>query len=390
MVTVEEVRRAQRAEGTATVMAIGTANPPTMYEQSAYPDAYFRMTNSEHLTPVKIKMQRMCDRTTIKKRYTYTTKEVLKENPNIATYKAPSLDTRQDMAATLVPELGKQAAIKAIEEWGQPKSKITHLICCSTMGPFMPGYDYQIVQLLGLDPSIKRVMLYQQGCNGGGTILRIAKDLAENTKNARVLIVCVEITIAGFHSPSETDVDVLVTHSLFADGAAALIVGADPIPNVEKPIFELVSAAPTLVPNCPGAICGSIREHGLTIHIGKEVPEIIANHIEERLIEVFQPLGISDWNSIFWAAHPGGPAILDQVEAKLGLKPEKLLATRHVLAEYGNMSSVTVLFVLDELRKKSTEVGSKTTGEGLEWGVLFGFGPGLTIETLVLHSVNIA
>ncbi|KAJ0087453.1 hypothetical protein Patl1_07612 [Pistacia atlantica] len=325
MVTVEEVRRAQRAEGTATVMAIGTANPPTMYEQSAYPDAYFR------------------DRTTIKKRYTYTTKEVLKENPNIATYKAPSLDTRQDMAATLVPELGKQAAIKAIEEWGQPKSKITHLICCSTMGPFMPGYDYQIVQLLGLDPSIKRVMLYQQGCNGGGTILRIAKDLAENTKNARVLIVCVEITIAGFHSPSETDVDVLVTHSLFADGAAALIVGADPIPDVEKPIFELVSAAPTLVPNCPGAICGSIREHGLTIHIGKEVPDIIANHIEERLIE--------------------------------GLKPEKLLATRHVLAEYGNMSSVTVLFVLDELRKKSTEVGSKTTGEGLEWGVLFGFGP---------------
>ncbi|KAJ0031732.1 hypothetical protein Pint_13508 [Pistacia integerrima] len=352
MVNVDEVRNAQRAEGTATIMAIGTANPPNVYDQSSYPDTYFRMTNTEHMTQVKNKMQRICDKSTIKKRYTYTTEEVMKENPNINSYKAPSLDTRQDMAATLIPELGKEAATKAIEEWGQPKSKITHLICCSTMGAFIPGYDYQIVQLLGLDLSINRVMLYQQGCNGGGTVLRIAKDLAENNK--------------------------------------ALIVGADLIPGVENPIFELISTAPTLVPNSSGAICGSIREHGLTCHIGKEVPDLISNHIEKRLIEVFHPLGITDWNSIFWAAHPGGPAILDQVEAKLGLKPEKLRATRHVLAEYGNMSSVTVLFILDEVRKKSTKDGLKTTGEGSEWGVLFGFGPGLTIETLVLHSVNIA
>ncbi|XP_044500820.1 chalcone synthase 2-like [Mangifera indica] len=390
MVSVDEVRRAQRAQGTATIMAIGTANPPHVNDQSTYPDAYFRMTNSQHLSHVKNKMQRMCDKTMIRKRHNYITEEVMKENPNINSYKAPSLDTRQDIALTLIPELGKEAAIKAIEEWGQPKSKITHLICCSTMGAFMPGYDYQIVQLLGLDLSIKRVMLYQQGCNGGGTILRIAKDLAENNKDARVLIVCTEITIVGFHCPTETDVDILVSHSLFADGSAALIVGADPIPDVEKPIFELISTAPTLVPNSPGAICGSIREHGLTIHIGKEVPDLIANNIEKKLIEVFHPLGITDWNSIFWATHPGGRAILDQVETKLRLKPEKLQATRHVLAEYGNMSSVTVLFVLDEIRKKSIKAGSKTTGEGLEWGVLFGFGPGLTIETMVLHSVNIA
>ncbi|KAJ0036062.1 hypothetical protein Pint_25374 [Pistacia integerrima] len=126
------------------------------------------------------------------------------------------------------------------------------------------------------------------------------------------------------------------------------------------------------------------------IHIGKEAPDLISNHIKKRLIEVFHLLGITDWNSIFWAAHPRGPAILDQVEAKLGFKPEKLHATRHLLAEYANMSSVTILFVLDEVWKKSTEEGLKTMRDGLEWGVLFGFGPGLTIETLVLHSVNVA
>ncbi|KAJ0043984.1 hypothetical protein Pint_17983 [Pistacia integerrima] len=309
MVTVDDVRKAQRAEGTATIMAIGTANPPNFYDQSQYAEIYARWTNSEHMTEVKNKMQRMCDRTMIKKRHTHITDEIMKENPNMRAYKAPSLDTRQDMAEVLISELGKEAANKAINEWGQSKSKITHLICCTTMGPSMPGIDYRIVKLLGLDLSVKRLMLYQQGCNAGGTVLRIAKDLAENTKGARVLV---------------------------------------------------------------------------------EVPDLIANHIENRLVEVFHPLGISDWNSIFWATHPGGRAILDQVEAKLGLKPEKLRASRHVLAEYGNMSCVTVLFILDETRKRSIADGLKTTGEGFEWGVLFGFGPGLTIETVVLHSVNIA
>ncbi|MBA0612387.1 hypothetical protein Godav_012989 [Gossypium davidsonii] len=153
-------------------------------------------------------------------------------------------------------------------------------------------------------------------------------------------------------------------------------------------MFELVSAAQTILPDSDGAIDGHLREVGLTFHLLKDVPGLISKNIEKSLAEAFQPLGISDWNSLFWIAHPGGPAILDQVEAKLALKPEKLRATRHVLSEYGNMSSACVLFILDEMRKKSKEDGLGTTGEGLEWGVLFGFGPGLTVETVVLHSIS--
>jgi chalcone synthase len=118
----------------------------------------------------------------------------------------------------------------------------------------------------------------------------------------------------------------------------------------------------------------------------KDVPGLISNNIEKCLVEAFTRLGIDDWNSLFWIAHPGGPAILDQVEHKLGLKEEKMRATREVLKEYGNMSSACVLFILDEMRRKSAEEGKATTGEGLDWGVLFGFGPGLTVETVVLHA----
>ncbi|URE09746.1 hypothetical protein MUK42_23426 [Musa troglodytarum] len=278
---------------------------------------------------------------------------------------APSLDARQDIVVVEIPKLGKEAAVKAIKEWGQPKSKITHLVFCTTSGVDMPGADYQLTKLLGLRPSVNRLMMYQQGCFAGGTVLRLAKDLAENNRGARVLV------------------------ALFGDGAAAIIVGADPDPAIERPLFQIVSASQTILPDSEGAIDGHLREVGLTFHLLKDVPGLISKNIEKSLVEAFKPLGIADWNSIFWIAHPGGPAILDQVEAKLGLQKEKMQATRRVLSEYGNMSSACVLFILDEMRNLSSADGKATTGEGLEWGVLFGFGPGLTVETVVLHSVPI-
>lgn len=386
-ISVEEIRKSQRAEGPATILSIGTATPSNYVYQADYPDYYFRITNSEHKTDLKNKFKRMCEKSMIRKRYMHLTEEILKENPNLCAYEAPSLDARQDMVVVEVPRLGKEAASKAIKEWGLPKSKITHLVFCTTSGVDMPGADYQLTKLLGLRPSVKRFMMYQQGCFAGGTVLRLAKDLAENNAGARVLVVCSEITAVTFRGPSESHLDSLVGQALFGDGAAAVIVGSDPDTSVEHPLFQLVSAAQTILPDSDGAIDGHLREVGLTFHLLKDVPGLISKNVEKSLKEAFGPIGISDWNSLFWIAHPGGPAILDQVELKLALKEEKMRATRHVLSEYGNMSSACVLFILDEMRKKSIEEGKATTGDGLDWGVLFGFGPGLTVETVVLHSV---
>ncbi|PIA25408.1 hypothetical protein AQUCO_11500005v1 [Aquilegia coerulea] len=387
MVSVEEIRNAQRAKGPATVLAIGTATPSNCVYQADYPDYYFRITKSEHLTDLKEKFKRMCDKSQIKKRYMHLNEEILKENPSMCAYEAPSLDARQDMVVVEVPKLGKEAASKAIKEWGQPKSKITHVVFCTTSGVDMPGADYQLTKLLGLRPSVKRLMMYQQGCFAGGTVLRLAKDLAENNAGARVLVVCSEITAVTFRGPSDSHLDSLVGQALFGDGAAAVIIGADPDMAIERPLFQLVSAAQTILPDSDGAIDGHLREVGLTFHLLKDVPGLISKNIQKSLVEAFSPIGISDWNSLFWIAHPGGPAILDQVELKLGLKEEKLKPTRQVLSDYGNMSSACVLFILDEMRKNAAEEGLSTTGQGLEWGVLFGFGPGLTVETVVLHSM---
>ncbi|KAM0864903.1 hypothetical protein ACQ4PT_043628 [Festuca glaucescens] len=384
------VMRAQRAEGPATVLAIGTATPDNCVYQADYADYYFRVTKSEHLVDLKHKFKRMCERSMVRKRYMHLTEEMIQENPSMAEFMAPSLAARLGILGDEIPKLGKTAAERAIKEWGQPMSKISHLVFCTTTGAAMPTADYQLAKMLGLSPSVKRVMLYLQGCFAGGTVLRVAKDLAENNRGARVLIVCSEMNTMYFRGPSEAHLDAMVGQALFGDGAAAVIVGADPEVPMERPLFQLVSASQTILPDTDGFIEGQLLDGGLTLHLHRDVPVAISKNIESALVAAFAPMGISDWNSIFWVAHPGGPAILDMVEAEVGLDKKRMRATRHILSEYGNMSSACVLFILDETRKRSAQQGMATTGDGMDWGVLFGFGPGLTVETVVLRSVPIA
>ncbi|KAD4888418.1 hypothetical protein E3N88_20492 [Mikania micrantha] len=308
----------------------------------------------------------------IKKRFMVLTEEFLKNSPNMCEYMTPSLNTRQDLMITEIPMLGKEAATKAIDEWGLPRSKITHLIFCTTSGIDMPSADIRLIKLLGLSPSVNRLMMYQQGCSGGGMVLRLAKDIAENNKGSRVLVVCSETMASIFCGPSENHVDLLVGQALFGDGAAAIIVGSDPDSETERPLFEIVSANQTFIPNTEMAIRLQMREEGLILHLDKETPDIISENIQNVLTKAVSPHGLSDWNSLFWVVHPGGRRILDNLELKLNLNKHKLRASRHVLSEYGNMTSACALFVIDEMRRKSLEDGKSTTGEGLDWGVLIG------------------
>ncbi|XP_039144153.1 chalcone synthase-like [Dioscorea cayenensis subsp. rotundata] len=381
--------KANKGSGLASVLALGTANPPDVFYQDAFPDFYFRITNNEHRVELKEKFKRICEKSMIKKRHFFLTEEILKQKPNLCSYmEENSLDTRQEIVVEEVPKLGAKAAVKALEEWGRPLSEITHLIFCSSSGVDMPGADFRLIKLLGLPLSTKRVMLYCLGCYAGGTVIRIAKDLAENNQNARVLVVCSEMTVSRFRGTDDVHIDSLIANAIFGDGSAAMVVGANPIPGVETPFFEVVSTDQFIIPDSEKALHCHLREVGMTFHLLNDVPITISKDMEKSLLKVFEPLGIpiSDWNSLFWITHTGGRAILDRIQEKLGLNPEKLKLTRHVMSEYGNMASCCVFFVMDEMRKRSMAEELPTAGEGLEWGVLHGFGPGLTVETIVLRA----
>ncbi|KAF7824677.1 chalcone synthase-like [Senna tora] len=392
MVSATQTKR--EGKGYATVLAIGTANSPNIYLQSEFPDFFFRVTNSEHHVQLKQKFKRMCDNSNIRKRHFLVDEDILKEHPNISTYGAPSMDTRREIVNDYIPKLGKKAALKCIKEWGQPLSNITHLIfCTSSCINHVPGPDLCLANELGLSPDCNRLVIYDHGCHAGGCVVRVAKNFAENNPGSRVLVVCAETMLTSFQAPSPSHMDILVGHALFGDGAAAMIVGTDPIPNVERPLFEFVFASQSTAKGYEETIHGNITEKGQTYFLGREIPSVVASNVEKCIVDAFGKLGMtvnkSDWNSLFYAIHPGGKAVLNDIEKVLELKEEKLGASRTILREYGNMWSPSVLFILDEMSKRSFNEGKSTTGEGHDWGVLMGFGPGLTIETVVLHSISL-
>ncbi|RLN34678.1 bisdemethoxycurcumin synthase-like [Panicum miliaceum] len=128
-----------------------------------------------------------------------------------------------------------------------------------------------------------------------------------------------------------------------------------------------------------------LGEGGVDIDISFNLPRFVAQNLERCLLDASGALGVEwKWNDLFWAVHPGSRGILDRVESALGLEPRKLASSRTVVRDYGNMLSATVIFVLEELRRRMDEEGD----EAAEWGMMVGFGPGFTVETMVLHATK--
>lgn len=319
------------------------------------------------------------------KRFFYHTEKLLNAHPDFLDRGSPSLNARLDIAATAAPELAASAAARAIAEWGRPATDITHLIVSTNAGAHAPSVDHRLASLLGLRPSVRRTMLHLNGCSAGSAALRLAKDLAENNRGARVLVACVELTIIAFRGPEEDYPHTLTSQGVFGDGAGAVIVGADTAHPVEHPLFEMVSVSQTVIPGTEHVITMQLTEAGLDGHIStKELLPLAGDKIEQCLSDAFGSLGIRvEWNDLFWAVHPGMRPILDHIDRALRLAPGKLAASRSVLREYGNMLGATVIFVLDELRRRMDEEGERP-----EWGVMLGFGAGFTVETMVLHATS--
>ncbi|KAJ8762863.1 hypothetical protein K2173_022992 [Erythroxylum novogranatense] len=378
----------------AAILAIGTSNPPNYMYQADYPDFYFRVTKSEHLMELKEKFKHMCEKSAIRKRHLHLTEEVLNENPSICSGYDASIGARQDIVVKQLPKMAMEASLKAIKEWGQSKSKITHLIFSSIAGVDMPGADLHLARLLGLQPSVKRIMLYQQGCYISATMLGMAKDIAEHDAGSRVLVVSSEMGMMHcFRPPYSASFDSLAAQLINGDGAGALIIGADHmLVDPERPLFHVVSESQTTIPYSHEGVRGQLRETGLTPHFSKDVPALISQNVEKCLVDSFSALGISteQWNSLFWIVQPSSLVILNLIESMFELKQEKLSITRRVLSEFGSLASASIFFIMDEMRRRSLAEKKKTTGEGMEWGVVVGYGAGLTIETVVLRSASLS
>ncbi len=239
---------------------------------------------------------------------------------------------------------------------------VTHVITVSCTGFYNPGADYDIVTQLGLPGTTERYHLGFMGCYAAFPALRMAQQFCVANPQAVVLVVCLEL--CSLHLQIRPDPDTLLANALFADGAAAVIVSArEPV----GPALALREFRPALAPEGKTAMAWEIGNHGFDISLSSYVPDIIGANLDP----------LRDIAADFWAVHPGGRAIIDKVQDGLALKPGQVAASRAVLRDYGNMSSVTILFVLQRLLREAQP------------GIIgaLAFGPGLTIESAVMELV---
>ena len=278
---------------------------------------------------------------------------------------------RMERYAELVPPLARLAASRALVEAKIPPEAITHLVSVSCTGFSAPGFDVDLLSALGLDPGVQRTHVGFMGCHGALNGLRVARALAESVPGSRVMLCAAELCSLHFRDPS--DPDTVVANSLFGDGAAA-VVGYDEGPPQPGGNWRVIGAGSYLIPNSRDAMSWQIGDQGFVMSLSPRVSGIIQRYLGPWIASWLALSGLTVAEVGSWAVHPGGPRILSAFEEATGLGRDATAVSRDVLSEYGNMSSPTVLFILDRLRRQDAPRPC----------VALAFGPGLTIEATLL------
>ncbi|WP_267378163.1 MULTISPECIES: type III polyketide synthase [unclassified Sphingomonas] len=245
---------------------------------------------------------------------------------------------------------------------------ITHLVVASCTGFVAPGIDQIVAQAIGLPPQVERLLIGFMGCYAAVAALRSARHIVRSDPDARVLVLTVELST--LHLQDAHAIEPLLAMLQFGDGAAAGLVTADPAG------FALDTPFATTLPDSAELIRWAITDTGFAMHLSGAVPGRIAEALAEPEFAAAATGGRAPATIDGWAVHAGGRSILDAVENALHLAPDALDDSRAVLAANGNMSSATLMFVLERL----------LAGPRVENGVALAFGPGLAAEGFAFQS----
>lgn len=277
--------------------------------------------------------------------------------------KHPRMRERNELykkkALPLATQVGKEVLAK------EDPGRITHVISVSCTGVFAPGLEFSFIQELGLSPTVERFGLNMMGCFGAFRGLSLASSIALANPKHRVLLVCTEL--CSLHFLPTLTWDNLVANALFSDGAAAAIVGT----GAQAPLFEIVRTGAMAVPNSFEEMQWEAGDEALLMKLSPKVPACLKEAAPLFTKRLLQDVQI---NHCDFPIHPGGKAILENMEECLHLTREQTESAWKVLKGYGNMSSATFLFVLCELLKLKKN----------PYAVGLGFGPGLSLEGILL------
>ena len=360
-----------------TLHGIGTAVPTQQLSQAEAVEVAHRI-NAESPEQVRL-MSRIYQKTKV-----LTRGSVLLENDGVdgtskerlSFYGSESPGTAQRMQVfdAHAGGLALEAAAKALEDADISSGAITHLVTVSCTGFQSPGVDLFLMDKLELAPSVQRTHIGFMGCHGAMNGLRVAHAFAEMDPNAVVLLCAVEL--CSLHMAYGWHPEKVVANALFADGAAAVVASANPSPAHQSLVLR--RSGSMVIPDSADLMHWEIGDHGFAMGLSPRVPETVGAALLPWLRDWLADQAIDLEAVTSWAIHPGGPRILSTCAEVLSLGPNLLLDSRAVLQEHGNMSSATILFILERLRRRST------AGPCLA----LAFGPGLSTEVALFDLAH--
>ena len=262
-------------------------------------------------------------------------------------------------------DLAARAAVDALAAADCSADEVDHLVTVSCSGFSAPGVDVGLIERLGLRRDVSRTNVGFMGCHGAMNGLRVAAALAKSNPAGKVLLCCVEI--CSIHQQYPQHFEHMLANALFSDGAAAAVVGAEKSPSSG---WQLLDQRSHVVPDSADMMTWRIGDHGFEMTLSANVPTIIRESLRAWIDDWLCERGLAIEEIRSWIVHPGGPHILAACADALELPPHALDDSYAVLAEYGNMSSPTVLFILERMRQSAARLPC----------VMLAFGPGLTIE----------
>ncbi|WP_125666670.1 type III polyketide synthase [Paenibacillus baekrokdamisoli] len=361
----------------ASILGIGTAVPPYRIVQS---EVSARLAEALSDYPDSVRWaRRIFKQCGVETRYTCEPSLVgstaaCRYLPSSPLEEVPTTRERMDVYKRESMPLGLEAARLALLDSRADPLDVTHIITVSCTGQYLPGLDALLVKELQLSPHVNRIPLQFLGCAAGLKAICLARQLIAAAPSATILIVCVEL--CTLHIQPSGKREALFGASFFGDGASACIVGC--AGDEHQGYLQLGEDMSVLLPDSSEEMVWEVGNRGFDLYLSPNIPRILGQYLPAELDRF---LRVEDKPEL-WAIHPGGRGIVDTLQDLCALTDEQTSYSRRILRDYGNLSSATILFVLQEMRD---DLRRRKSGRAA--GLALAFGPGVTAEIIRIAYV---